>query len=76
MNTYIWAFKQQINIFEGFLYKKLHEKITNMKRIILPIFLFLLGFSSFAQPITTNTTTYTVPQLVKDVLFASPSGGV
>ncbi|WP_162127122.1 choice-of-anchor L domain-containing protein [Flavobacterium phycosphaerae] len=43
-----------------------------MKRILLPLFLFLIGYNSFAQPITTNTTTYTIPQLVQDVLFAAP----
>ncbi|MGL2965738.1 choice-of-anchor L domain-containing protein, partial [Flavobacterium sp. XGLA_31] len=46
-----------------------------MKRILLPLFLFLAGYNSFAQPITVNTTTYTVPQLVQDVLFAAPPGG-
>ncbi|TBX70918.1 hypothetical protein EZL74_00005, partial [Flavobacterium silvisoli] len=43
-----------------------------MKRILLPLFLFLIGYNAFAQPITTSTTTYTVPQLVQDVLFAAP----
>ncbi|TDP61432.1 choice-of-anchor L domain-containing protein, partial [Flavobacterium dankookense] len=45
-----------------------------MKRI-LPLFLFFIYTNSFAQPITVNTTTYTVPQLVQDVLFGNGSVG-
>ncbi|MFM2212757.1 MAG: putative adhesin, partial [Bacteroidota bacterium] len=45
-----------------------------MKRILLT-FLVLVGLNSFSQPIVVNTTTYTVPQLVNDVLFAAPPGG-
>jgi hypothetical protein len=72
MNTYIWTFKQQINIYERFFSRKRPKKIALMKRILLSLFLFLIGYNSFAQAITTNTTTYTVPQLVQDVLFAAP----
>ncbi|MGC4040089.1 MAG: choice-of-anchor L domain-containing protein [Flavobacterium sp.] len=45
-----------------------------MKRILL-LFTFLAGVNSFSQPITVNTTTYTVPQLVNNVLFAPSSVG-
>ncbi|MCF6133254.1 choice-of-anchor L domain-containing protein, partial [Flavobacterium wongokense] len=45
-----------------------------MKRILLLIIIFLTGFNSFSQPITVSTTTYTVPQLVQDVLFAPTTG--
>jgi gliding motility-associated-like protein len=45
-----------------------------MKRILLT-FLVLAGLHSFSQPIVVNTSTYTVPQLVTDVLFAAPPGG-
>ena len=39
-------------------------------KLLLILLLFpLIGI--FSQPITVNTTTYTVPQLVQDVLFAS-----
>ncbi len=46
-----------------------------MKRILLTFLLFLIGYNSFSQPIVVNTSTYTVPQLVQDVLFAAPPGG-
>jgi gliding motility-associated-like protein len=46
-----------------------------MKRILLSIFIFFMLSSSFAQPITVNTNTYTVPQLVRDVLFNNGSSG-
>ncbi|HQW68672.1 MAG TPA: choice-of-anchor L domain-containing protein, partial [Flavobacterium sp.] len=45
-----------------------------MKRILL-LFLFFIFTNSFAQPITVNTTTYTVPQLVQDVLFGNGTAG-
>jgi hypothetical protein len=45
-----------------------------MKRILLTV-LFFIGLNSFAQPITVDTGTYSVPQLVQDVLFAAPPGG-
>ncbi|WP_293894883.1 choice-of-anchor L domain-containing protein, partial [Flavobacterium sp.] len=43
-----------------------------MKNLFL-FFTFLWGFNSFSQAISVNNTTYTVPQLVQDVLFASGS---
>ncbi|NNT71386.1 hypothetical protein HKT18_04065, partial [Flavobacterium sp. IMCC34852] len=46
-----------------------------MKRILLFIPIFLLTFKSLSQPITVDNSTYTVPQLVQDVLFASGSVG-
>ena len=46
-----------------------------MKRILFISIIILNGLVSFSQAITVNNTTYTVPQLVQDVLFASPSGG-
>ena len=46
-----------------------------MKRILLSLSIFFLFAKSFAQPITVNTTTYTVPQLVQDVLFGNGSAG-
>ena len=42
-----------------------------MKKIVLP-YLLLLSFISFSQSITVNTNTYTVPQLVNNVLINSP----
>ena len=42
-----------------------------MRKIVLP-YLLLLSFISFSQSITVNTNTYTVPQLVNDVLINSP----
>ena len=46
-----------------------------MKRILFLVVTMLIGLNSFSQAITVNNTTYTVPQLVQNVLFASPSGG-
>ncbi|WP_264519734.1 choice-of-anchor L domain-containing protein [Flavobacterium sp. N1994] len=46
-----------------------------MKRILFLFFTLLAGFNSFSQSITVDTSTYTVPQLVQDVLFAPSSGG-
>jgi Holliday junction resolvase RusA-like endonuclease len=46
-----------------------------MKRILLSLSIFFLFAKSFAQPITVNTTTYTVPQLVQDVLFGNGTAG-
>ena len=45
-----------------------------MKRILFSI-IILYSLASFSQAITVNNTTFTVPQLVQNVLFASPSGG-
>ena len=45
-----------------------------MKRILLLVFLLPLA-QAFAQPINVSTTTYTVPELVTDVLFGNTSGG-
>ena len=45
-----------------------------MKRILF-LFVVFSGWNSYSQPITVNNTTYTVPQLVQDVLFAPTSGG-
>ena len=42
-----------------------------MKRGLLIFFFLLVSIESFSQPITVNNTTYTVPQLVQDVLFGS-----
>ncbi|MES2411340.1 MAG: choice-of-anchor L domain-containing protein, partial [Bacteroidota bacterium] len=44
-----------------------------MKRILFLFVTILAGLNSFSQAISVNTTTYTVPQLVQDVLFASGS---
>ena len=46
-----------------------------MKRILFLVVTMLIGLNSFSQAITVNNTTYTVPQLVQNVLFASTSGG-
>ena len=46
-----------------------------MKKNFLYIFIFLLELNTYSQPITVSTTTYTVPQLVNNILFASPTGG-
>ena len=46
-----------------------------MRRILLVLLTVFAGLNSYSQPITVNTTTYTVPQLVQDVLFAPSSGG-
>ena len=46
-----------------------------MKRILFLVVTILIGLNSFSQAITVNNTTYTVPQLVQNVLFASTSGG-
>ncbi|MCA6422040.1 MAG: choice-of-anchor L domain-containing protein, partial [Flavobacterium sp.] len=46
-----------------------------MKRIILVFVIVFNVLNSFSQPIAVNNTTYTVPQLVQNVLFASPTGG-
>ncbi|WP_333875877.1 choice-of-anchor L domain-containing protein, partial [Flavobacterium sp.] len=46
-----------------------------MKRILLSLLLIAGVLNSYSQAITVNTTTYTVPQLVQDVLFSNPSGG-
>lgn len=43
-----------------------------MKRKLLVLSLFL-QFSVFSQPISVNTTQYTVPQLVQNVLFGNTS---
>src|SRR6476620_2164218 len=45
-----------------------------MKRILLLFFTFFAGWNSYSQPIAVNTTTYTVPQLVQDVLFTPTTG--
>ncbi|WP_395065770.1 choice-of-anchor L domain-containing protein, partial [Flavobacterium sp.] len=42
-----------------------------MKKILLFLTLFSFCYSSFSQAISVNTTTYTVPQLVQNVLFGS-----
>ena len=42
-----------------------------MNKIVLP-YLLLLSFISYSQSITVNTNTYTVPQLVNEVLINSP----
>ena len=44
-----------------------------MKRILFLFFTILTGLNSFSQAITVDNTTYTVPQLVQDVLFGSGS---
>ena len=44
---------------------------TAMKKIITLLLLFFTAFT-FSQSINVNTTTYTVPQLVNDVLINSP----
>ncbi|MEO0045173.1 MAG: putative adhesin, partial [Bacteroidota bacterium] len=54
---------------------KSFQNFVCMKRILLFISIFLLTFKSLAQPITVDNTTYTVPQLVQDVLFSSGSLG-
>ncbi|WP_293872383.1 choice-of-anchor L domain-containing protein, partial [Flavobacterium sp.] len=46
-----------------------------MKRIRFLFIIFLTGFTCLAQPISVNNTTYTVSQLVTDVLFAPAVGG-
>ncbi|WP_201297695.1 choice-of-anchor L domain-containing protein, partial [Flavobacterium sp. 9AF] len=43
-----------------------------MKQYYFFILFFLLSVSGYNQSITVNTTTYTVPQLVQDVLIDSP----
>uniref|UniRef100_UPI00197AEF23 choice-of-anchor L domain-containing protein n=1 Tax=Flavobacterium sp. J27 TaxID=2060419 RepID=UPI00197AEF23 len=43
-----------------------------MKQYYYFILSFLLAMCSYSQSITVNTTTYTVPQLVQDVLIDSP----
>ena len=45
-----------------------------MKRILL-ILIFFTSWFGFGQVITVNSTTYTVPQLVNDVLFGAGAGG-
>ncbi|HCQ12641.1 choice-of-anchor L domain-containing protein, partial [Flavobacterium sp.] len=45
-----------------------------MKRILL-ILIFFTSWFGFGQSITVNSTTYTVPQLVNDVLFGAGAGG-
>ena len=45
-----------------------------MKRILFLFFAVTTGLNTFAQPITADNTTYTVPQLVQNVLFAQASG--
>ena len=42
-----------------------------MKKLLYLIIIFTLFHKSFSQPITVNTTTYTVPQLVQNVLFGT-----
>jgi len=51
------------------------KNILSMKKFILLLFIFFITTNSFSQAITVSNTTYTVPQLVQDVLFASPTGG-
>ena len=46
-----------------------------MKRILFFIFTILTGLNSFSQAIAVDNTTYTVPQLVQNVLFGSGSPG-
>jgi valyl-tRNA synthetase len=45
-----------------------------MKRILLSLVLFLFFICGFSQAIQVNTTTYTVPQLVQNVLFGDGTG--
>ncbi|MFT6748875.1 MAG: hypothetical protein ACJAQ1_000802, partial [Flavobacterium sp.] len=47
---------------------------NNMKRILLSLILFLFFTSGFSQAIQVNTTTYSVPQLVQNVLFGDGTG--
>jgi gliding motility-associated-like protein len=46
-----------------------------MKRILLFLVIFINYSNGFSQAITVNTTTYTVPQLVQDVLFGLSGSG-
>ncbi|MEZ4877988.1 MAG: choice-of-anchor L domain-containing protein [Flavobacterium sp.] len=46
-----------------------------MKQKLLYLLFFFGLFQALAQPITVNTTTYTVPQLVQDVLFGNGAAG-
>ena len=43
-----------------------------MKKNYLILLMLLTGLLGFSQPITVNTTTHTVPQLIEDVLIDSP----
>ena len=47
-----------------------------MKKIILTLFLLFCNGILFSQSINVNTTTYTVPQLVQNVLINSPCAQV
>ena len=55
-------------------YNYFHNFVV-MKRIRFLFIILLTGFNCFSQAISVNTTTYTVPQLVNDVLFAPAAGG-
>ena len=46
-----------------------------MKQVLFIILFIGTTSNCFSQAINVSTTTYTVPQLVNDVLFASPAGG-
>ena len=46
-----------------------------MKQKLLYLLLFFGALQVIAQPITVNTTTYTVPQLVQNVLFGNGAAG-
>ncbi len=46
-----------------------------MKKILLSLLLMFISVGSYSQAINVSTTTYTVPQLVTDVLFGSGVGG-
>ena len=51
------------------------KNILSMKKFILLLFIFFTAINSFSQAITVNNTTYTVPELVQNVLFAPSAGG-
>ena len=46
-----------------------------MKQKLLYLLLLFGTFQIIAQPISVNTSTYTVPQLVQDVLFNNGAAG-
>jgi hypothetical protein len=46
-----------------------------MKKILLSFLLLFISIESYSQAINVSTTTYTVPQLVTNVLFGSGVGG-
>jgi hypothetical protein len=55
--------------------KSIKPNYLKMKKIVLNIIMFCVTFIGYSQVINVNTTTYTVPQLVTDVLFGSGTGG-